>query len=54
MTTTTAKLLANKEELLNRLQQDDLGANERAEIEKLLAKINTALSLLDDAGPGDP
>jgi hypothetical protein len=52
MTTTMAKLLVNKEELLKRLEQDDLGPNERAEIEKILMKINIALNLLDDAGPG--
>ena len=31
----------------------DLGANERAELEAILAKVNTALSLLaDDRGSG--
>ena len=50
MKTTVAKLLAQKEELLKRLEQtpDD---NERAEIEGILTKINTALNYLDDANP---
>ena len=51
MTSTVTKLLAQKEELLQRLVQNP-GTKERAEIEQLLAKINTALSLLDEAGPG--
>jgi hypothetical protein len=49
--TTAAKLLAQKQQLLERLQQDP-GPNERAEIERLLEQIDTALNLLDDAGPG--
>jgi hypothetical protein len=44
--TTTAKLLANKEEFLRRLEKDP-GPNEREEIGRLLEKINTALDLLD-------
>jgi hypothetical protein len=44
--TTMAKLLANKGELLRRLEKDP-GPNEREEIERLLEKINTALDLLD-------
>jgi hypothetical protein len=52
MTATVIRLLAQKQELLQRLEQNP-GPNERAEIEQLLAKINTALSLLDDAGPGE-
>jgi hypothetical protein len=40
--TTTAKLLAKKEELLKGMEQDDLGPNERAEMEHLLAKIEPA------------
>jgi hypothetical protein len=50
MSTTMAKLVAQKQELLGRLEQNP-GPNERAEIEELLAKINTALELLSDAGP---
>jgi len=46
---TVAKLLARKEGLLERLESDP-GPNEREEIERLLAQIETALSLL---GPGD-
>jgi hypothetical protein len=48
--TTAAKLLAQKQQLLERLQQDP-GPNERAEIERLLEQINAALNLLDAAGP---
>ena len=40
--TTAAKLLAQKQQLLERLQ-DDPGPNERAEIERLLEQIDTAL-----------
>ncbi|MCA6110658.1 hypothetical protein [Bradyrhizobium cenepequi] len=47
--TTAAKLLAQKQQLLERLQQDP-GPNERAEIERLLDQIDTALNLLDEAG----
>jgi hypothetical protein len=50
MTTTMATLLAQKQELLERLEQNP-GPNERAEIEQLLTKIDKALSFLDDAGP---
>ncbi|MGY4622452.1 hypothetical protein [Bradyrhizobium sp. USDA 4486] len=49
-----ANLLAQKRQLLCRLQSDP-GPNERKEIEALLAKIETALSLLetgDEANPG--
>ncbi|WP_454619140.1 hypothetical protein [Bradyrhizobium cenepequi] len=49
--TTAAKLLAQKQQLLERLQQDP-GPNERAEIERLLEQIDTALNLLDEAGSG--
>jgi hypothetical protein len=45
--TAIAKLLAHKQQLVERLQDDDIGPNERAELEAVLAKINTALSLLD-------
>jgi hypothetical protein len=50
--TTVAKLLARKQQLLERLQESP-GANERDEIERLLAQIDTALNLLDEAGPGE-
>lgn len=52
MTSTATKLLAERQELLQRLEQSP-GPNEREEIERLLAKINEALALLDEAGPGD-
>ena len=52
MTTTAAKLLAQKKELLDRLV-DNPGPNEREEIERLLAKIDTALNWLEDAGRKD-
>ncbi|MDI4232279.1 MULTISPECIES: hypothetical protein [unclassified Bradyrhizobium] len=48
--TTAAKLLAQKQQLLERLQENP-GANERAEIERLLEQIDAALNLLDEAGP---
>ena len=47
MTTTAATLRAQKQELLEGLEQNP-GPNERAEIEQLLTKIDEALSLLDD------
>lgn len=52
---TAAKLLAQKQRLLKQLESDP-GPNERAAIERLLEKIETALSLLDQrdaARPGD-
>lgn len=52
MTTTVARLLAQKEELLDRLERDDLGDQERTATEELLAKIDAALNSLDDAGGG--
>lgn len=52
MSTTVAELLAQKRELLDRLEQNP-GPNERAEIEAMLEKIDTALDMLDDDGPGD-
>ncbi|MET3336915.1 MULTISPECIES: hypothetical protein [Bradyrhizobium] len=48
-----AKLLAQKEQLLARLETDP-GPNERAEIQAVLSKIETALKLLgaqDSAAP---
>jgi len=51
MTTTVAKLLARKRQLLERLQED-LGPNEREEIERLLEENDTALNQLEETGPG--
>jgi hypothetical protein len=47
--TTLAKLLAEKQKLIERLHEGP-GPEEREQIEKLLAKINRALDLLDGAG----
>ena len=49
--TTLAKLLARKQKLQERLQENP-GAHERDEIERQLEEIDTALNLLDEAGPG--
>ena len=49
--TTLAKLLARKQLLLERLQEDP-GTHERDEIERPLAEIYEALTSLDEAGPG--
>ncbi|MHC4053363.1 hypothetical protein [Bradyrhizobium sp. 25ACV] len=46
---TVANLLARKQALLERLESGT-GPNEREEIERLLAQIETALNLLE---PGD-
>jgi hypothetical protein len=43
------KLLMQKQQLLERLHNNP-GRNERAEIEGLLAKINTALNFLEESG----
>ena len=51
--TTMAKLLANKQELLKRLEGDP-GPNERQEIELLLAKINTAFGFAGRPGGERP
>lgn len=48
-TATVAKLLAQKQQPMEQLKKNP-GANEREEIERILAKIENALSLL---GPGD-
>jgi hypothetical protein len=48
---TAAKLLEEKQKLIERLQEDP-GPEEREQIELLLAKINRALDLLDGAGTG--
>jgi hypothetical protein len=45
-----AWLLARKQQLLERLREDP-GAQERDEIGRLLVQIDTALDLLDEAGP---
>jgi hypothetical protein len=47
---TPATLLAQKQELLERLHQDP-GPGERDRIESLLAKIDCALNFLDQHGP---
>lgn len=44
--TTIAKLLARKQQLLERLQEDP-GPYERSEIERLLAEIDAALNSLE-------
>jgi hypothetical protein len=49
MTTTPAKLLEQKQQLVERLHEDS-GPEERERIEQLLAKINKAMDLLDGAG----
>jgi hypothetical protein len=49
--TTLAKLLAQKQELIARFKQEDVGPEERDEIERLLEKIKAALDLPDKAGP---
>ena len=47
---TAAKLLARKQQLLERLQENP-GQHERDEIDRLLAEIDTALDLIDEAVP---
>jgi hypothetical protein len=49
--TSLERLLARKQQLVERLQQDP-GAHERDEIERLLAEIDQALNLLDPDGAG--
>jgi hypothetical protein len=49
--TTLAKLLARKQRLQERLQENP-GPHERDEIERQLEEIDTALNFLDEAGPG--
>jgi hypothetical protein len=51
MTTTLARLLAKKQELIERLQENP-GPEEREQIERLLEHIHAALDSLDKAGPG--
>jgi hypothetical protein len=43
------KLLTKKKQLVNRLEKSDLGPDERAEHETVLAKIDNALDLLEPA-----
>ena len=50
---TLARLTAQKKQLLARLGADP-APNERAEIQALLAKIETALKLLDPQGASLP
>ncbi|HTO65043.1 MAG TPA: hypothetical protein VMM15_27775 [Bradyrhizobium sp.] len=49
---TAATLLERKQQLMERLQ-DMPGRHERDEIERLLAQIDAALNLLDDALESD-
>jgi hypothetical protein len=49
MATTLTKLLEQKQQLVERLQEDP-DPEERERIEQLLAKINKAFDLLDGAG----
>ena len=49
--TTLATLLAEKQQLVERLEKNP-DPQEREAIERLLEKINTALTLLNDTGPG--
>jgi hypothetical protein len=48
--TTVARLLARKQQLLERLQESP-GQHERDEIKRLLAEIDSALDSLEEAGP---
>lgn len=47
--TAAADLLAKKQKLLERLEEGP-GPNERDQIERLLAQIDNALSMLEQAG----
>jgi Mg2+ and Co2+ transporter CorA len=49
--TSLARLLAQRRRLLERLQENP-GAHEREEIQRLLREIDEALALLDESGPG--
>jgi hypothetical protein len=48
MTPTVAELLAQKQQLLERLQGELPGLSEQDEIERLLANINAMLNRLDE------
>ena len=43
--TTSAKLLGRKQQLLERLHEDDLGPHERDEIERLIKEIDTEFGI---------
>ena len=45
--TTAANLLGRKQQLLERLHENDLGPHERDKIDRLIKEIDTALNLLD-------
>jgi hypothetical protein len=47
--TTLERLLVQKQQVIDRLQENP-GPQEREELERLLEKIDTALSFLDEAG----
>jgi hypothetical protein len=49
MTTTVAKLLEQKQQLVEQLHEDPI-LEERERIEQLLAKIDKAMDLVDGAG----
>jgi hypothetical protein len=49
--TTVANLLARKQQLVERLQENP-GPHERAEIERLLAQVDAALDMLEEVGRG--
>jgi hypothetical protein len=49
--TSLAKLLTQKQQLVDRLEEDP-GPNERAELERLMEKVDAALSSLEPA-PSD-
>jgi hypothetical protein len=49
--TTLERLLVQKQQVIDRLQENP-GPQEREELERLLEKIDTALSFLDEARPG--
>ena len=51
VTSTAAKLLAQKQQLVERLEQNP-GTHERDEIERQIEQIDSALNLLDGTGPG--
>jgi hypothetical protein len=48
MASTVAQLLAQKQLLLNRLQEEQPALNEQDEIERLLVDINAMLNRLDE------
>jgi hypothetical protein len=48
MTPTFTELLVQKQQLLNRLQEEQPGLNEQDEIERLLENINAMLNRLDE------